>query len=80
MNLSEQQVADAIRIIEDTAVRMIPVSIIPETHTHNAIERLQGIAIACTYADSGDGEIQRVLRAISDAQSRLTAKLGERAA
>jgi hypothetical protein len=80
MQLSEQQAFQVIRTIEETATRMIPVAIIPETHMHNAIERLQGLSMACSYADAGDGELLRVLRAISDAQARITNKLTERAA
>jgi hypothetical protein len=80
MQITEQQAFQVIRTIEETASRIIPVSIIPETHMHNAIERLQGLSMACSYADAGDGELLRVLRAISDAQARITNKLTERAA
>jgi len=80
MQLTEQQAFQAIRTIEETAARLIPSSLAADTHITNAIERLQGLSIVVSYAEAGDGELMRILRAVSDAQARLTGKLGERAA
>ena len=76
MQLSQQQAYQAIRHIEENAGRLVKASARPDLHIENAIERLQGMSIVLAYSDIPDMEHKSIMIGISEAQSRLSSKLG----